>query len=147
MDNNLSTKLNTVENNIAIMKTNWGLSKTDSIETLTEISQRYAPDFLSFYNYEGDNLINLLKSVDTSKITNMSYMFYGAYVPDEALKYLNMSSVTNTSRMLANLKNTEIDASMLDVTNVTNMNYMFANSTTLKKVDISTFTGEKCNSY
>lgn len=142
MSNNLSTKLRTVESNITTMKTNWGLSKTDSIETLTEISQRYAPDFLSFYNYSGDNLINLLKNVDTSKITDMSYMFYGAYVPDEALKYLNMSSVTSTSRMLANLQNTEINASVLDVTNVTKMSYMFANSNTLQRVDMSTFTGE-----
>lgn len=142
MDNNLSTKLNTVENNISVMKTNWGLSKTDSIETLTETAQKYTPDFISFYNYSGDNLISLLKDVDTSKVTDMSYMFYGALVPSEALKYLDMSSVTNTSRMLAKLQNTEIDASVLDVTNVTNMNYMFANSSTLQKVDMSTFTGE-----
>ncbi len=39
MNNNLSTKLNTVENNISVMKTNWGLDEDSSIETLTETAQ------------------------------------------------------------------------------------------------------------
>ena len=77
MDNNLSTKLRTVENNIAVMKTNWGLSKTDSIETLTETAQKYAPITpvsISFKNSKATEQKGIY-NLDVSEFTSLKDFF------------------------------------------------------------------------
>ena len=64
-----------------------------------------------FYNYQGTSLDSVLKSLDFSKVTNMSSMFESCS---------NLTSI-----------------SQLDTSKVTNMNYMFFACFKLKKIDIT----------
>lgn len=67
---------------------------------------------------------------DTSKVTNMSYMFYqakyfGKLKKDVGLKYLDTSAVTNMSAMFYQATEFDNDLSSFDVSNVTDMTDMF----------------------
>ena len=81
-----------------------------------------------FYNFRALEKINNIDILDTSKTTNMSYMFY----------YAGYSSTNFT-----------LDVSSFDTQNVTNMSYMFAfagyNSTAIT-LDISNFDTSKVTS-
>uniref|UniRef100_UPI00254CE055 BspA family leucine-rich repeat surface protein n=1 Tax=Lactococcus petauri TaxID=1940789 RepID=UPI00254CE055 len=82
-----------------------------------------------------------LNNLDTSKVTNMSRMFYR----DSALKSLNMSgidtsNVTDMGLMFADLTNlTNLDVSTMNTSNVTQMTYMFAHATGLTDLNLSNF--------
>lgn len=76
-----------------------------------------------FYQYYGTSLDNILNGVDTSKVTNMSDMFYGCKKLT-SIPLLNTSSATNMSYMFAHCsKLTTIP--LIDTSNVTNMSHMF----------------------
>ena len=67
--------------------------------------------------------LNELPQLDTSNVTNMSYMFYNCYYLT-TIPQLNTSNVTNMSRMFYSCYGlTTIP--QLDTSNVTNMSYMF----------------------
>ena len=85
-------------------------------------SSKYAPRFIRFYNYKGTELNEEIANLDTSNITDMSYMFY-------------------TNNMLQSL-----DLSNFDVSNVTNMGGMFQNCYKLSNLYLGTFDTSKVTS-
>ena len=90
-----------------------------------------------FYKYTGttDDWINNFSRLDTSKVTNMEYMF------DECknlttIPQLNTSNVTDMRCMFDGCKNLTT-ISQLDTSKATDMNYMFRNCSSLEKIDIT----------
>ena len=67
-----------------------------------------------------------LNDIDTSKITDMSYLFSGYKdIPDIDISKWDTSKVEDMSYMFFNCKKFNSDLSSWDVSNVTNMNSMF----------------------
>ena len=87
-----------------------------------------------FANMSSLNNIYYIDGLDTSNVTDMSYMFYytGASSTEFTLDLSNFdtSSVTNMSNMFRrtgqNSKNITLDLSNFDTSNVTDMSYMFS---------------------
>lgn len=80
--------------------------------------------FYLFYNYKGTSLDNVLKSLDFSKVADMSRMFNNCYNLT-SIPQLNTSSCTNMGSMFNSCENlTTIP--LLNTSSVTNMSYMFA---------------------
>ena len=79
--------------------------------------------------YFPDSSKNCLKGFDTSKVTDMSYLFCGSYQKLPDLKGFNTSSVTNMSYMFGDLTLTEAEQKQinaLDTRKATDMSYMFS---------------------
>ena len=76
-------------------------------------------------------------SFDTSSVTDMSYMFtYVDGMDSIVLPNFNTSKVTNMTEMFRGAWVDEIDISSFDTKNVTNMNAMFCHCDTVKKIYI-----------
>ncbi|HAC4846982.1 TPA_asm: BspA family leucine-rich repeat surface protein [Listeria monocytogenes] len=95
----------------------------------------------SLYNlfYRCANLTSLdLSDLDTSQVTNMSYMFsYASGLTSLDLSDLDTSQVTDMSGMIRNASGlTSLDLSDLDTSQVTDMSSMFSNLT-LTSLDLS----------
>jgi len=79
-----------------------------------------------------------ISSFDTSNVTNMNNMFWGA----SSLKELDLSSwntsrATRMSGMFSHASSlTDLDISSFDTSNVTNMNSMFSNTTSLSSLTL-----------
>ena len=150
---------------------------TNQESTLEEINQviqdkilvkeKYKPRYISFYHYSGTELNEELANLDTSNITNMSYMFNELskttslnlsgfntsnvtnmlYLFGNSRKLTslnisgwNTSNVTNMNQMFYSCEGfTSLDVSSLDTSKVTNMNYMFSYCTNLIELDLSNF--------
>lgn len=153
MDNNLSTKLNTVENNVTIMKTNWGLTEADSIETLTEVAQQ--PSFQSKSVTISENgTINVVADEGYSGLSNVEITSGIKYTPTnftcQDLQYatnldyevgnVDISNVTRLYKTFNNcVKITSLDLSNWNTSKVTTMEFMFYNCTNLATLNISNF--------
>ena len=70
-------------------------------------------------------LLEFVNLKDTSKITNMSYMFYEARAFDQPIDNWDVSNVTNMSGMFCKARAFNQPIGNWDVSNVTNMSYMF----------------------
>ena len=94
-----------------------------------------------FKNYTNSVSINNLKMLDTSKVTNMSSMFYDcSNLTDLDVSGFNTSNVTNMSSMLYGCRSlTNLDASGFDTSKVTNMSLMFYDCYSLTNLDVSGF--------
>ena len=94
-----------------------------------------------FYEFKVLNTINGLNLVDTSSVTDMSYMFYQCITLTSLdLSSFNTSSVTNMSSMFFYCRTlTSLDLSNFDTSNVTNMRYMFNTCDKLTSLDLSNF--------
>ncbi|QIL50862.1 BspA family leucine-rich repeat surface protein [Weissella coleopterorum] len=120
-----------------------------------------------FYSFENVTSIDNLTYLDTSKVTNMRYMFhamtnlqsldlsnfntlnvtdmFGMFDYCTNLTYLDLSSfntsnVKNMSSMFSQTKKlTQLDISTFNTSNVTNMNAMFSETKSLPKLDLSSF--------
>ena len=94
-----------------------------------------------FYFYKGTSLDNILKSLDTSKVTNMDNMFYQCENLT-SIPQLDTSKVTNMSSMFYYCTRlTTIP--QIDTSKVTNMDSMFChcqNLTTIPQLDTSKVT-------
>lgn len=156
MDNNLSTKLNTVESNISVMKTNWGLSEADSIETLTEVAQQNFQDKVieitenKTQNITPDEGYNGLSSVEiTTNIVPkiaLSTVYFPNWSHADVLKVVEMldtENMTSFYNMFSGSQITEIDLTHFNTSKVTSMEYMFRNCRNLTKLDISHFNMSK----
>ncbi len=131
------------------------------------VGSKYAPRFISFYNYSGTDLDEEIANLDTSNITNMNYMFSNC----NKLTTLNLSSFNtsnvivmsymfngcqslttldlsgfNTSKvasmmsMFNNCKElTTLDLSSFNTSNITDMSGLFYNCSTLTSLDLSNF--------
>lgn len=100
---------------------------------------------MSYMFYYCSSLTELdLSSFDTSKVTDMSYMFvYCISLADLNLSNFNTSNVIDMSGMFAGcITLTELDVSNFDTSSVTNMSDMF-NSVYIYKLDLSKFDTSK----
>ena len=70
-----------------------------------------------------------LNDIDTSKITDMSYLFYNLDPHNINISKWNVSNVTNMCEMFSFCKNFNSDLSKWDVSKVKNMTNMFIGST------------------
>ena len=79
--------------------------------------------------------------IDTSNVTNMSFMFTGCFVLTSLdLSNFDTSSVTDMSYMFSPcLQLTSLDLSSFDTSNVTNMSTMFSICPKLTSLDLSNF--------
>ena len=92
--------------------------------------------------YEDSNLQSIdLSGLDTSQVTNMSYMFHNcSNVSNLDTSKFNTSQVTDMSGMFDNCKNlTSVNVSGFDTLLVTNMYRMFAFCSSLTSLDVSGF--------
>lgn len=152
MDNNLSTKLNTIESNINVMKTNWGLNENDSIETLTttaqqnfqnkvvEITENKTQNIVPDEGYNGLNSVEITTNV-IPKIAPSAVCFTN-WGNEETLKVVEMldtENMTSFLQMFSGIQVTEIDLKHFKTSKVTNMKYMFRHCRKLTKLDISCF--------
>lgn len=92
-------------------------------------------------NCQNINSIAFSKKINTSNVTNMSYMFYNC----ESLKNLDItcfdtSNVTDMNSMFRNCGElTSLDVSRFNTGKVTNMNSMFSGCQYLRIIDVSKF--------
>ena len=92
-----------------------------------------------------DNIRDIdLSNFDTSRVTDMHYMFWNMH----SLTSLNISNfdtskVTNMSSMFYNMNLTSLDLSSFDTSKVTNMNAMFMSMWSLTSLNISNFDTSK----
>ena len=90
------------------------------------MGSKYAPRYISFYNYKGTELDEEITNLDTSNITSMDSMFYQcSKLTTLDLSSFDTSKVTNMGSMFnACNKLTTLDVSNFDTSKVTNMSYM-----------------------
>ena len=77
-------------------------------------------------------------SIDTSKVTNMSRMFFAIRAKSVDLSNFDTKNVTDMSYMFSNDSFDALDVSKLNTSKVINMNSMFA-SLSIVKLDLSNF--------
>ena len=96
---------------------------------------------MSYMFYNCSNLTSLdLSSFDTSNVTNMSNMFnICTKLLSIDVSNFNTSKVTDMSYMFSNCKMTTIDVSNFNTSKVTNMKYMFNMCSNLTSLDLSNF--------
>jgi|GEM_PF-1749715 len=94
-----------------------------------------------FYNLKNLKSVEGLKNLDTSNVTDMSYMFLGC----QSLTSLDVSgfktgNVTDMQYMFYNCRAlTSLDVSSFDTRNVTDMSDMFCNCNALTSLDVNSF--------
>lgn len=81
------------------------------------------------------------ENIDTSNVTNMSYMFDNcAYLVSVELSGLDTSNVTNMGRMFNSCQSlTSLTLTNFDTSSVTNMSYMFCYCPKLTHLEVSSF--------
>ena len=92
------------------------------------------------------NIIGVdLSGFDTSRVTNMNYMFSNmSNLPTLNLSNFDTSQVTSMIGMFSSMsKLTSLDLSNFDTSRVTNMNYMFRSMSNLTSLDLSNFNTSK----
>lgn len=83
-------------------------------------------------------------NIDTSKVENISYMFYKNQAKALYLNNFDTSNVTNMHSMFYGCSNlTVLDLSHFDTSKVTDMNSMFMNCSSLTALDVSHFDTNK----
>ena len=91
-----------------------------------------------FWNMHSLTSLNI-SNFDTSKVTNMSSMFYNMNLTSLDLSSFDTSKVTNMSSMFDNTGLTSLNLSNFDTSKVTNMSRMFAFMRNLTTLDLSNF--------
>ena len=91
--------------------------------------------------FAGAKEIHNIQNLDTSNVTDMSYMFYAcpSLTALDVSKF-NTSNVTDMSHMFNGCPSlTALDVSKFNTSNVTTMSYMFYNCSSLTSLDLSKF--------
>ena len=102
-----------------------------------------------FFQVFFDGLENILEidlsNFDTSKVTNMSFMFSSmSHLTTLDLSNFDTSQVTNMNNMFSGMSNlTTLNLSNFDTSQVTNMSNMFYNMSSLTTLDLSNFDTSK----
>ncbi len=78
--------------------------------------------------FDNINNINMSTGIDTSQVTDMSYMFYNNAATMIDVSGLDTSNVTNMYDMFGRTASATLDVSGFDTSQVTNMGWMFYNS-------------------
>ena len=114
------------------------------------VGNKYAPKYISFYNYKGTELNEELANLDTNNITSMYNMFaYCSNLTSLNLSNFNTSNVTNMGNMFGSCaKLTSLNLSNFNTSNVTDMGNMFQLLIKLTTLDLSNFnTSNVTNMY
>lgn len=111
---------------------------TTLVPKVAEIQgEKFAPPYVRFQSYKGSSidLINL----DTSNVTNMSYMFYAcSELISLDVSNFNTSNVTDMSSMFQGCnKLAALDLSSFDTSNIKDTNSMFQYCNVLEKLIIN----------
>ena len=98
-----------------------------------------------FYTFTNITSIEFNDHFDTSRVTNMSSMFYGCTSLTELdVSNFDTSNVTTMGNMFRGCSNLiELNLSNFDTSNVTYMGLMFWNCSTLSNVNLSSFNTSK----
>ena len=118
-----------------------GFGKMETIENIDYLDTSNVTD-MSFMFAGSSGLKSLdLSSFNTSKVTNMMQMFVScANLTTLNLKGFDTKNITTMSQMFAYCGNlTNLDLSSFDTSNVTDMSLMFYNCYKLPSIDISSF--------
>lgn len=102
----------------------------------------YANEDSSYLFYRAWRVTSIegLENLDTSDVTNMSYMFGGCSALTAIdLSHMNTKNVTNMSSMFASTNLETIDVSSFDTSSLIRMHQMFSNNPKLTRIDLSTF--------
>ena len=121
-------------------------TEIDSIETGLG---KYAPRYISFYQYQGTELDYEISTIDTSNVANMSNMFTNcSNLTSLDLSIFDTNNVTNMSYMFSACSSlTSLGLSSFNTSSVTNMSSMFRNCSKLTNLNISNFDFTKVISY
>ena len=125
---------------------NYGLSSLEEIK-LNNVNTSTITD-MSYMFGNCSGLKNLeLENFDTSNVENMYYMFGGlSSITELDLSSFNTSKVTNMEAMFVNDSNLiELDLSMFNTENVTSMYSTLANCSSLSKINLSNWDFRKYN--
>ena len=87
-----------------------------------------------------------LSAHNTSKVKNMSNMFYNAQIPSVSLSGLDCSEVTDMEAMFMNASISQIDLTGLRTSKLTSMGSMFEGCQIKDNLDLSGFNTEKVTS-
>ena len=98
-----------------------------------------------FYGCVVKNNMNL-SAHNTSKVKNMSNMFYNAQIPSVSLSGLDCSEVTDMEAMFMNASISQIDLTGLRTSKLTSMGSMFEGCQIRDNLDLSGFNTEKVTS-
>lgn len=102
----------------------------------------YANEDSSYLFYRAWRVTSIegLENLDTSDVTNMSYIFGGCSALTAIdLSHMNTKNVTNMSSMFASTNLEIIDVSSFDTSSLIRMHQMFSNNPKLTRIDLSTF--------
>ncbi|WP_279280869.1 BspA family leucine-rich repeat surface protein [Enterococcus hirae] len=129
----------------------WSSNKVDNkaIKKIVLAGKVVAPEnsnYLFSTSTVGKDLTNVteiegLSQLDTSNVTDMSYMFYGmSSVTSLDVSSFDTSNVTTMSYMFYGMSSvTGLDVSNFDTSNVTTMGYMFKGMGSVTSLDLSNF--------
>ena len=94
-----------------------------------------------FGEYKNCTVINNLTMLDTSKVTDMTWMFYNcSNLTELNVSNFDTTNVTNMSYMFYYCGSlTNLDVSKFDTSNVTSMSWMFSRCNSLTSLDINKF--------
>ncbi|WP_308396619.1 BspA family leucine-rich repeat surface protein [Prevotella sp.] len=98
-----------------------------------------------FYGCVVKNNMNL-SALNTSKVKNMSNMFFNAQIPSVSLSGLDCSEVTDMEAMFMNARISQIDLTGLRTSKLTSMGSMFEGCQIKDNLDLSGFNTEKVTS-
>ncbi len=120
------------------------LNNLTEIEGLNQLDTSNVTN-MSYMFKEMSNLTSLdVSSFDTSKVTDMSYMFYRNGVTSLDVSGFDTSKVTVMSYMFLGMKNiTNLDVNGWNTSNVTSMYGMFSGMSSVTSLDLSGF--DTCN--
>jgi len=100
---------------------------TISATDIPDLSETYTMAAM-FYNCESLSSVPNMNRWDTSEITNMGLLFYGASLFNEGIGSWEMGSVTSTYGMFHSAASFDSEINSWDVSNVTDMSYMFVHA-------------------
>ncbi|AFM71680.1 immunoglobulin-like domain-containing protein [Enterococcus hirae] len=120
------------------------LNNLTEIEGLNQLDTSNVTNMCEMFK-EMSNLTSLdVSSFDTSKVTDMSYMFYRNGVTSLDVSGFDTSKVTVMSYMFLGMKNiTNLDVNGWNTSNVTSMYGMFSGMSSVTSLDVSGF--DTCN--
>ncbi|HGF7173779.1 TPA: BspA family leucine-rich repeat surface protein, partial [Enterococcus hirae] len=116
------------------------LNNLTEIEGLNQLDTSNVTNMREMFK-EMSNLTSLdVSSFDTSKVTDMSYMFYRNGVTSLDVSGFDTSKVTAMSLMFSGMNNvTNLDVNGWNTSNVTNMSGMFLGMSSITSLDVSGF--------
>ena len=124
-------------------KTAYYYTESEKVYLNADSSEMFFPGF------NGQKIKNILEldlsNFDTSKVTNMQYMFRGmSSLTTLNLSNFNTSRVTNMGGMFVDMRNlTSLNLSNFNTSNVTNMSSMFSDMRNLTTLNLSNFNTSK----